>query len=584
MQFLYPNVLFFMLIPIIILMFLITTNKDKFQKFFDKEALAKLSIKNRYMTKTTRNILFFMVLILMTFALARPVINEKEHKIDQETVSFVIALDVSKSMLATDIYPNRLSLGKKKILEIIDYAKQNSIAVVLFAKSSFILSPITKDYNSLKILVNRLDTGINFDNGSNIFSTLEVSKKLLKNVKDKNLILITDGGNKSDYEKEIEYAKENNIRIYTLGLATNKPTPIKLQDGNFLTKDDGSIVTVKLNEDIKNLSLNTDAGYIQYSNSNDDIKQLVDEINTSSKKQKQESRNFKTYTELFYYPLGLALFILLIAFSSRPKLSEIFRKDKHFAIIAFLLIFSNTSSKALEFDFQTINKANEHYQNKEFKQASKEFRKVAKTPESHYNLGNALYKQGEYKKALMHYKNVVTSNQELEYKKLHNMGNSYVKLNELQNAKRVYEKALEIKNDKDTKENLEAVLKALENKNKNKNQDKQNNKDNQNKNEKNKSQDKKQKNKNSNENQDKDKKSKDSKDSQEKNKDKNKQKNKKDKQENTSKQNQQQIKQNQLSDAEEKKWLKRLEQSKEVPVMLKKFDSKEQSDSNSTPW
>lgn len=575
MQFLYPNVLFFMLIPIIILMFLITTNKDKFQRFFDKEALAKLSVKNKYMTKTTRNILFFLVLILMTISLARPVINEKEHKIDQETVSFVIALDVSKSMLATDIYPNRLSLGKKKILDIIDYAKQNSIAVVLFAKSSFILSPITQDFNSLKILVNRLDTGLNFDNGSNIFSTLEVSKKLLKDVKDKNLILITDGANKSDYEKEIEYAKENNIRIYTLGLATNKPTPIKLQDGNFLTKDDGSIVTVKLNEDIKQLSLNTDAAYIKYSNSSDDIKQVIDDINITSKKQKQESRNFKTYTELFYYPLGLALFILLIAFSSRPKLSEIFKKNKNLALLALVLIFSNSSLKAFEFDFKTINKANEHYEKQEYEKASKEFRKVAKTPESHYNLGNALYKQGEYKKALMHYKNVVSSNQELEYKKLHNMGNSYVKLNDLQNAKRVYEKALKIKDDKQTKENLEAVLKALEDKNKDK-QDKQN------KNEQNQSKDgdkKNQDNKKQEQDKSQENKEKDSKEEKEKQDNKNSEEDSLEKE-----QKNQEIKQNQLSDAEEKKWLKKLEQAKEVPVMLKKFDSKEQSDDTSTPW
>ncbi|WP_417328208.1 VWA domain-containing protein [Halarcobacter sp.] len=575
MQFLYPNVLFFMLIPIIILMFLITTNKDKFQRFFDKEALAKLSVKNKYMTKTTRNILFFLVLTLMTISLARPVINEKEHKIDQETVSFVIALDVSKSMLATDIFPNRLSLGKKKILDIIDYAKQNSIAVVLFAKSSFILSPITQDFNSLKILVNRLDTGLNFDNGSNIFSTLEVSKKLLRNVKDKNLILITDGANKSDYEKEIEYAKENNIRIYTLGLATNKPTPIKLQDGNFLTKDDGSIVTVKLNEDIKQLSLSTDAAYIKYSNSSDDIKQVIDDINITSKKQKQESRNFKTYTELFYYPLGLALFILLIAFSSRPKLSEIFKKNKNLTLLALVLFFSNSSLKAFEFDFKTINKANEYYEKQEYEKASKEFRKVAKTPESHYNLGNALYKQGEYKKALMHYKNVVSSNQELEYKKLHNMGNSYVKLNDLQNAKRVYEKALKIKEDKQTKENLEAVLKALEDKNK----DKQNQ---QNKNEQNQSKDGKKKNKDDKK-QEQDKsqedKEKDSKEKKEKQDNKNSEENSSQKQ-----QKNQEIKQNQLSDAEEKKWLKKLEQAKEVPVMLKKFDSKEQSDDTSTPW
>lgn len=558
-----------------ILMFLIVTNKDKFQDIFSQESIEKLSVKNKYMTKTTRNILFFLVLILMTISLARPVMNEKEHKIDQETVFFVMALDVSKSMLANDIFPNRLTFGKKKILDIIDYAKQNSIAIVLFAKSSFILSPVTEDFNSLKTLVNRVDTGLNFDNGSNIFSTLEVSKKLLKDVKDKNLILITDGGNKSEYKKEIAYAKENGIKIYILGLATNKPTPIKLQDGSFLTKDDGSIVTVKLNEDIKNLSLNTNGAYIKYSNSNEDIKQLIDEINYSSKRQRQESRNYKTYTELFYYPLALALFILLIAFSSRPKLSEIFKKNKNLALLALALIFSNSSLKAFEFDFQTINKANEHYEKQEYEKASKEFRKVAKTAESHYNLGNSLYKQGEYKKALMHYKNVVSSNQELEYKKLHNMGNSYVKLNDLQNAKRVYEKALKIKDDKQTKENLEAVLKALENKNKKKQKKEQNgdkkNKDN-----------KKQK-KEQNKNQE----SKDSKKNQEKQK-----KEKKSTKESSSQKEQknqemnknQKIKQEQLSELEEKKWLKKLEKTKQAPILLKKFNSKEQGDSTLTPW
>ncbi|RXK03305.1 tetratricopeptide repeat protein [Halarcobacter bivalviorum] len=560
MQFLYPNVLFFMLIPIIILMFLITTNKDKFQKYFDKEALAKLSVKNKYMTKTTRNILFFIALILMTISLARPVFDEKEHKLTQETVSFVIALDVSKSMLATDIFPNRLTFGKKKILEIIEYAKQNSIAVILFAKSSFILSPITEDFNSLKILVNRLDTGLNFDNGSNIFSTLEVSKKLLKDYKDKNLILITDGGNNSTYEKEITFAKENKIKIYTLALATDTPTPIKLEDGSFLTKEDGSIVTVKLNEDIKNLSLNTDGAFINFSTSNNDIKQLIDEINISSQKEKKESKNYKTYTELFYYPLALALFVLLIAFSSRP---DFFRKNKNLVIIFLAIFLSNNEAKAFEFDFKTIDKANEYYEKEEYEKASKEFQKVVKTPESHYNLANSLYKEKEYKKALMHYKNIVTSNQELEYKKLHNMGNSYAKLNDLENAKRVYEKALKIKDDKETKENLEEVLKAMKQNQQNNQQQQQNqNQDNKNQNESTKQKEESQNQKNNKEN---------------------KQKQEK-KNSNSNSPKEETIKQNEeISEAEEQKWLNKLD-SKEVPVMLKKFDSKERSEETSTPW
>ena len=561
MQFLYPNVLLFILIPTIVLMFLITTNKDKFQRHFSKDVLSKLTVKNKYMTKTTRNVLFFIALILMTISLARPVLDEKEHSLNQETAALVIALDVSKSMLATDIFPNRLTFGKKKIIQIIDYAKENSIAVILFAKSSFVLSPVTQDFNSLKILVNRLDTGINFDNGSNIFSTLEASKKLLKDFEDKNLILISDGGNESNYEKEIEFASKNGIKIYTLGLATNNPTPIKLKDNSFLTKDDGSIVTVKLNEKIKNLSLNTNAAYIEYTNSSQDIEQIIDDINANSSKQKQKSRKFKTYTELFYYPLALALLFLLIAFSSKP---EILRKNKNLLVllVSFFFVF-NTQSKAFEFDFKTIDKAKEYYQDKKYEKASNEFRKVAKTPESHYNLGNSLYKQKEYKKALMHYQKVVSSNQDLEHKKLHNMGNSFVKLNDLENAKRVYEKALKIKDDEQTKENLEAVLNAL-----NKKDNKQKNKNQQDKNSQNNEEQKEKQNK----------------ENEEEDKDKEKKNNQKEQKENENNKSKKEKKENELSDAEERKWLKKLENQKKTPVMLKKVDTKNKSDNTSTPW
>ncbi len=161
-------------------MLLIVTQKDSFQKHFSKEVIDKLSISNKHMGKNTRNILFFIALILMTIALARPVANEKEHSFKQEVSSIVVAIDVSKSMLANDIFPNRLTAAKQKLLNIIENSKENALAVILFAKSSFILSPLTQDFNSLKILVNNLDTGLNFDNGSNIFSTLETTTKLLK--------------------------------------------------------------------------------------------------------------------------------------------------------------------------------------------------------------------------------------------------------------------------------------------------------------------------------------------------------------------------------------------------------------------
>lgn len=564
------------------------TNKDNFQKHFSKEILNKLSISNKAMGKTTRNVLLFIALALMTIALARPVANEKEHSFKQEVASIVVAIDVSKSMLANDIYPNRLTMAKQKLLNIIDTSKKNAIAVVLFAKSSFILSPVTQDFNSLKILVENLNTGLNFDNGSNIFSTLETTNKLLKDYDNKNLILLTDGGNNDSYVNEIEYANKNKINIYTIATATKKASPIKLENGEFLTKSDGSIVTVSLNENIKNLSLNTNGGYINYSISNEDVNQILADIERKSSKKELESKKIKTYTELFYYPLGLALFLLLIAFSSLPK---IFSKKAINSLLISIAVLFTTNADAFEFDFKTIENANKAYENKEFKKASKEYEKVAKTSEGKYNYANSLYKEGKYKEALESYKNVTTIKQELEYKKLHNMGNSYVKLNDLENAKKMYENALKIKGDKETRENLETVQKLLDKK---KQQQKQN-KDNKNqKNKKDKKEDKnkqKQQNKqqnNKNKKDDKNKeKHKNQEDKKEKQKQQDQQENSKDQKKQDTKKEQQSIQQQkikpqEISDLEEKKWLGKL-QDKKTPVLLKKVKS-DKKDNSKNPW
>lgn len=574
-----------MLVPTLLLMFLLLSKKDIFEQYFSKQTLEKLSTANKYMSKTSRNILFFISLILMTIALSRPVINEKESNFKQEANAIAIAIDVSRSMLANDISPNRLTHAKRKLLDIIENSNENALAVILFAKSSFILSPLTQDFNSLKILIENLDTGINFDNGSNIFSTLETTAKLLKNYENKNLLLLSDGGNNSDFEKEIEFARENKINIYTIGLASSKASPIKLEDGNFLTKKDGSIVTVSLNENIKKLSLGTNGGYINYSLNSDDIKQILLDIEKKSTKKELESKKFKSYTELFYYPLALAIFILFIAFSSLPN----FLSKKLVSAIIILIAFFNTNTlKAFEFDFKTIDKANTAYEKGDYKTSSKQFEALTKTPEAKYNYANSLYKEKKYDKALENYKNVTTSNQDLEFKKLHNMGNSYVKLNDLENAKKMYEKALKIKADKQTKENLETVQNIL------KKQEKQkNNKDNKNKNNKDKNKEKNKNNKDSKKNKDKNKEQnkqdkEDGQNNKKGNQENKKEEGKKQKQEN----NQEAQKQKQalnkklqnqyISELEEKKWLKKLE-NKKSQILLKKVKTKNE-DNSSNPW
>ena len=544
MQFLYPNVLF-LLILLAVLIFLITTNKNNFERFFNKDTLDRLLVNTNTINDTTRNILFFFTLILFVLSLARPVMNMKEHKVKQQFIPIVIALDVSKSMSATDIYPSRLSLAKKKLTTIIKNSTNTVIGIVLFAKNSYIVSPITEDFTSLNYIVENLDTTLNFANGSNIFAVLEATKQMLKDYSVKNLIILSDGGNNDEYTNELIYAQENNIAIYTVGLATKIGAPIPTKNG-YLTDKNSKIVTVSLNESIKQLALKSGGGYIGFSLDSNDIDAILTQIQKQSKKQQVDTKKVKTYTELFYYPLALGIFCLLIAFSSLPR-----RKSQLITALISLCFITNINTNANILDFKTLQTAKENYEKKHYKDAILGYKKIKVSNQSNYNLANSYYKNKNYKKAIQTYDKIITSNKELEYKKLHNLGNSYVKTKNLQKAKEFYEKALKLKDDIQTKENLEIVNKALK-------------KEKQKKNKKNKNQKK----------QDKDK-SKDKKES------KNKQKNKDKKKQDKTKQSK--PSQKELSDMEEKKWMKTL-QNKKTPIMLQKVKTKIQNSNTEQPW
>ena len=543
MQFLYPNVLFFMLVPILILFFLIITKKSKFEKIFHQNILNKLTISSSNLTIKSRNIILFLALIFMTISLSRPVTNEKEQNINQELIPLVIAIDVSKSMLAQDIYPNRLLMAKNKIKNLIKLPNELTIGVIIFGESSFILSPLTNDFTSLGFIIENFDYNLNINNGSNIFSALEASNKLLKEYKTKNVILLSDGGSSEKYDEEIKYANDNNLNIYTITIATNNPTPIPTPDG-YVKDENGNIVMVKLNEKIKDLAINTRGGYTNYTVNNDDIISIIEDISNKTKKITLKSEKHKTYTELFYYPLILALFLLLMAFSSLPNIKSIIKAT------VLLILLNNQNIYASILDFNTIKDATNAYNNKDFKTASNKFKDFINTNEGKYNFANSLYEEKKYESALNTYKDITTSDDKLEFKKLHNMGNTYVKLNDLENAKKMYEKALKIKPDKETKENLDIVNKALNKKKDNKQNQENNNKNPKNEEKQNKENDKYQ---------------------QDSNKE---QKNK----------NNEKIKEELISEKEEKKWLERLENQK-TPILLKKVETKNNSkNSSSSRW
>ncbi len=561
MSFLHPEFLYYMLPPLIILFGFLLTQKEAQLHFFSDEVISKLRVSANILTLKARNALFFLMGIFIIIALAHPVINEGEIEVKAKSADIMIALDISDSMLAEDVYPNRLKSAKQKAMDLLKIAPNERIGVIAFAKNSYLVSPLSFDHSAVGFLLRQLDTNSITEKGTDFLSMLEVVDKSVDKDAKKYLLILSDGGDENDFSKEIAYAKEKNIVVFILGIGTQKGAPIKLEDGSFIKYKDEILVS-KLNEKSADLATKSGGVYIQSVKSDDDIKAMLKEIESLSEEKELKSEKVQRYIPLFYYPLGIALFLFLIATSSMSK-----RESVHVPslFILFTLLFATPHAKAGLLDFMELEEAKKAYENKEYEKASSLYAKHANNTlnaQSYYNAGNALYNQNKYDEALESYEKATFGDKSQTAKKLANMGNSYVKQakeGSLQKAVASYEESLKMSEDKDVRENLEAVKKLLE-------QQKQE----QNKNEDSKEQENQQNN---------DKSSKEQENQQNKDKNSKEEENKQNKDENSKEQEKKSNQENQGDDSTEKE--KNKENQKESDAQEKKSDenqSKQESE------
>ncbi|MEA3227814.1 MAG: VWA domain-containing protein, partial [Campylobacterota bacterium] len=459
MSFLYPEVLYFILPIVLVLFGFLLTQKDAESHFFSDEVMSKLRVNSNGLSIQVRNTLFFLSTLFIVISLSGPVIDNGTIEIKSKSADIMVALDISDSMLGEDVYPNRLKASKQKMIDLLEITSSQRIGVIAFAKNSYLVSPLSFDHSAVRFLVKQLSTDSITEKGTDFLSILNVVDSSIESESKKYLLLFSDGGDKDDFSKEIAFAKENNIVVFIIGMGTKKGSPIKLKDGSFI-KQNGAIIISKLNENIAQLATKTGGVYIQGVNATDDIKVMMKEIERISEKKELKSEEIQNFIPLFYYPLGLAIFILLIATSSSPTK----KFSKLFSFLFLLAIFiSSQDAHAGFLDFLELDDAQKAYNNGEFEKSQQlygEYAKTTKNAQSYYNEGNALYKQGKFKEAIGSYEKAVFDDDRSRAKKYANIGNSYVKEqseDSLQKAQDSYEKSLKFNEDKDTRENLEAV-------------------------------------------------------------------------------------------------------------------------------
>ncbi len=262
--------------------------------------------------------LLFIAIMFLGIGVAGPQVGAKLVNVKRKGIEIIIALDVSKSMLAEDIKPNRLAAAKHAIEKLIDDLDNDRIGLVVFAGNAYVQMPITADYVSAKMFLNSISTSSVPTPGTNISAALETSARSFTSEKgiSKAIILITDGedhdGNALNVAKQIT---NEGIKIYTIGIGSPQGVPIPVRDKYgrkvFKTDENGNVVVSKLNEKLlQDLAMIGHGSYVRASNTGfglDIIKKDLDKL------QKKEIKD-KIYSEYenYFQPFVIVALILLI--------------------------------------------------------------------------------------------------------------------------------------------------------------------------------------------------------------------------------------------------------------------------------
>ena len=266
-----------------------------------------------------KNILTILIFILLIIGITNPQVGTKMEEVKREGVDLMIAIDLSNSMMAEDIKPNRLERAKLAISRLIDKLEGDRIGLIVFAGEAYVQLPITTDYSAAKLFLSTVSTNIVPTQGTEIAKAIDLSIQSfdMKNAQNKAIIIITDG--ESHDEKAIEssaQANELGIFVHTLGMGLSKggPIPIYNKYGNrtdYRQDRDGNTIVSKLNEQLLQQIASAGKGtYVRANNSKAGLSTLFAEINKMEKKE-IGTMVFTEYKDRFQLFIGLALLLLI---------------------------------------------------------------------------------------------------------------------------------------------------------------------------------------------------------------------------------------------------------------------------------
>ncbi|OEK09542.1 BatB protein [Flavivirga aquatica] len=310
-----------LIIPVIVVFFLLLQiwKRSTQKKFANKEMINRLSPNKSVFKSVLKILMFCLAFACLVIALVNPKNGTKLETVKREGVDIVFAIDVSKSMLAEDIAPNRLEKSKQLVTQIVNNLASDRIGIIAYAAKAFPQLPITTDYASAKMFLQGMNTDMLSSQGTAINEAIKLAKTYFDDEEQTNrvLIIISDGEDHSEEAALVaEEANKEGIRIFTIGVGDVKGGPIpEKRNGvilNYKKDRQGETVITRLNEKtLKSIAEEANGAYINGKNTHDVVEKIREILNKMDKTE-FEAKQFADFKDQFQWFLGFGIFFLLL--------------------------------------------------------------------------------------------------------------------------------------------------------------------------------------------------------------------------------------------------------------------------------
>ena len=302
-------------------------------RFATKQAFQRLTPYSSTPRFWWKSILLGLALVFLILGLARPQFGLKQVKQKRTGAEIMIVLDVSRSMMAQDVRPNRLERAKLEISQLVRNLKEDRVGLILFAGRAYVQLPITSDYASAQMFISQVSCDMVSEQGTQLGEALDLALKSFSPQPDvgRAIVVISDGENhEGDPIGKADEAAQQGVRIFTVGIGSPEGAPIPDAQGGVKKDAAGNVVISKLDEiTLSQVAAKTNGIYMRAATLQSGLKPILDEIDAMQRAEFDQVA-YSAYDEQFQLAFLIALFFFLTSFLLMERKHPWFNLDKLF--------------------------------------------------------------------------------------------------------------------------------------------------------------------------------------------------------------------------------------------------------------